>query len=102
MMFEFLVPGMQDTEESDLSAEMLGIPGDLDQRLGAEAEQQTINHFLVLQGQRRQFVWECENYVGVRRGQQFRAASSSERRALSQRSRTLHWHFGQCRLRHEL
>ena len=69
MMLQLLVPGMQDAEESDLSAEMLGIPGDLDQRLGAEAEQQTIHHFLVLQGQRRQFVWECENDVGVRRGQ---------------------------------
>jgi hypothetical protein len=47
---------MQDTEESDLSAEMLGVSGDLDQRLGAEAEQQTIHHLFVLQGQRPQFV----------------------------------------------
>src|SRR6266850_8517183 len=72
MMLEFLVPGMQDTEESDFSAEMLGIPGDLDQGLGAVAEQQTIHHFFVLQGQRRQLVWERENDVGVRCGQQFR------------------------------
>ena len=69
MMLKFLIPGMQDAEESDLSAEMLGIPGDLDQRLGAEAEQQTINQFLVLQGQRRQFMWEREHDVGVRCGQ---------------------------------
>ena len=74
MMLQFLVPGMQDAEESDFSAEMLGVSGDLDQRLGAEAEQQTIHHFLVLQGQRRQFVWERENDVGVRRGQQFGTA----------------------------
>src|ERR1035438_1553134 len=70
MMLKFLAPGMQDAEESDLSAETLGISGDLDQRFGAEAEQQSIHHFLVLQGQRRQFVWERENDVGVRRGQQ--------------------------------
>src|SRR5260370_41523775 len=74
MMLEFLVPGMQDAEESDLSAEMLGVSGDLEQLLGAEAEQQTIHHLLVLQGQRRQFVWERENYVGVRRRQQFGTA----------------------------
>src|SRR5260370_8108911 len=74
MMLEFLVPGMQDAEESDLSAEMLGVSGDLEQRLGAEAEQQTIHHFLVLQGQRPQLVWERENHVGVWRGQQFGTA----------------------------
>src|SRR6266853_4696026 len=74
MMLQFLVPGMQDAEESDLSAEILGVSGDLDQRLGAAAEQQTIYHFLVLQGQWRQFVWESENDMGVVRGQQFGAA----------------------------
>jgi hypothetical protein len=71
MMQQFLVPGMQNAEESDLSAEVLGISGDFDERLGAAAEQQTIHHFLVLQGERRQFVRERENDVGVRRGQQF-------------------------------
>src|SRR6266853_6378959 len=74
MMLQFLVPGMQDAEESDLSAEMLGVSGDLDQRLGADAEQQTIHHFLVLQGQWRQFVRESENDMGIARGQQFGTA----------------------------
>jgi hypothetical protein len=35
MRLEFLVPGMEDAEEPDLGAEMLGIAGDLDQGLGA-------------------------------------------------------------------
>jgi hypothetical protein len=35
---EFLVPGVKDAEESDLSAEALGISGDLKQRLGAGLE----------------------------------------------------------------
>ena len=74
MMLEFLVPGMQHAEESDLSAEMLGVSGNLNQRLGAEAEEQTIHHFFVLQSQWRQFVWERENHVGVWCGQQFGAS----------------------------
>ncbi len=35
MMLEFLVSGVKDAEESDLRAEVPGIAGDLDQRLGA-------------------------------------------------------------------
>src|ERR1700680_3893127 len=61
---------MQDAEESDLSAEMLGIAGDLDQCFGAAAEQQIIQHFLVLEGQRGQFVGERKNDVSVRSGGQ--------------------------------
>jgi hypothetical protein len=38
MMFEFLVPCVQDAEEPDLRAEARGIAGDLDQRLGAGPE----------------------------------------------------------------
>ena len=74
VLLEVLPPGVQNTEKSDLSAEMLGVLGDLDQCLGAEAEQQPIHHVLVLQGQRRQFVWERENDMRVRRGQQFGTA----------------------------
>ncbi len=38
MMLEFLVPGVQDAEESDLGTEVLRIAGDLDQRLGTGPE----------------------------------------------------------------
>jgi hypothetical protein len=71
MMLQLLIPGVQDAEESDLSAEMLGIAGDLEQRFCAAAKQQVIHYFLVLQSQRRQFVWERKNDVSVGSGQQF-------------------------------
>src|ERR1017187_6035498 len=71
MMLQFLIPGVQDAEESDLSAEVLGVAGDIDQRLGTAAESQAIHHLLVLQSQRRQFVRERENDVGIGCGQQF-------------------------------
>jgi hypothetical protein len=38
VLLEFLVPGVEDAEESDLGAETLGIDGDFDQRFGADAE----------------------------------------------------------------
>ncbi len=51
MNLEILSPGVQDTEESDLSAEMLGIGGDLQKRCGAGVKQEIINDLLVLQRQ---------------------------------------------------
>jgi hypothetical protein len=38
MMLEFLIPGVEDAEESDFGAEMLGVCRDLDQRLGTATE----------------------------------------------------------------
>jgi hypothetical protein len=38
MMLEFLVPGVQDAEESDLRAQALGIAGNFEQRRGAGPE----------------------------------------------------------------
>ena len=52
VLLEFLVPGMQDAEESDLRAEALGIAGDLQQRLGAGLEQQGVDLAFVLQRER--------------------------------------------------
>jgi hypothetical protein len=47
---------MEHAEETDLSAEMFGVASDFQQRFRTGSEQQAVNHFLVLQGQRRQFV----------------------------------------------
>jgi hypothetical protein len=71
MMLEFLIPGMKDAEETDVGAEMPGIFGDFQKRLSARPEQQTVDDLFVLQGQWRQFVRECENDMGIARGQQF-------------------------------
>src|SRR5215467_899011 len=53
MMLEFLIPGVQDAEESDLGAEALRVACDLKQRLGAGPEQKGIDLAFVLQRERR-------------------------------------------------
>ncbi len=47
-MLEILSPGMQNTEESDLSAEMFGVGRDLQQRCGTGVEQKIVDDFLVV------------------------------------------------------
>jgi hypothetical protein len=74
VMLQFLVPGVEDTEEADLGAEMPGIGGDLDQCLSTGAEQQSIDQFFVLQSQRRQLMGKREDDMRVRRCEQFAAS----------------------------
>src|SRR5215831_5104293 len=73
-MLQFLIPGVEDAEKADLSAEALGVGGYFDQSLGTAAEQQSIEESLVLQSQGRQLVGESEDHMGVASGQQFGAA----------------------------
>ena len=56
VMFEFLIPGVEHTEEADLGAEMLGIASDLEEGFGTGLQQQMVQDFLVLQGERRQLM----------------------------------------------
>jgi len=56
VMLEFLIPGVKDTEEADLGAEMLGIASDLEEGFGTGLQQQMVQDFLVLQGERRQLM----------------------------------------------
>jgi len=70
MMLEFLVPGVQDTEETDLSAEALRVACDLKQCLGAGLEQQGVDFAFVLQRQRGQLARQGKDHVDVARGQQ--------------------------------
>jgi hypothetical protein len=71
MVFEFLIPGVQHAEETDISTEVLGIAGDFKQGFGTGAEQQTVNDLLVLQGQWSEQVRQRENNMGVARGKEF-------------------------------
>jgi hypothetical protein len=48
MMLQFLIPGMENAEEADLGAEAFRVCGDFDESLCAAAEQQSVDHFLVL------------------------------------------------------
>jgi len=43
-----LSPGMENAEEADLGAEMLGVGGNLQQSRGAGVEQEVIDNLLVL------------------------------------------------------
>src|ERR1035437_4972313 len=52
MVQQLLIPGVQYAEESNLRTQVFGISGDLEQSFGVDAEQQTIDLCLVLQGQR--------------------------------------------------
>src|SRR5215831_16029363 len=56
VMFEFLIPGVEHTEEADLGAEVLGIASDLEEGFGTGLQQQMVQDFLVLQGERCQFM----------------------------------------------
>ena len=56
VMFEFLIPGAEHTEEADFGAEMLGIASDFEEGFGAGLQQQMIQDFFVLQGERRQLM----------------------------------------------
>jgi hypothetical protein len=69
MMLKLLVPGVKDAEETDLSAEMIGILCDFQKRLGTAAEQQAVDNPFILQSQWRQLVRKCKNDVGLGHGQ---------------------------------
>jgi len=44
MMLQFLVPGVEDTEEADLGAQVSRMARDFEQGLGADAEQQIVEN----------------------------------------------------------
>ena len=56
VMFEFLIPGVEHTEEADFGAKMLGIASDFEEGFGSGLQQQIVQDFFVLQGERRQFM----------------------------------------------
>jgi len=76
MSVERLAPGMQDTEEADLCAEVAGIASDFPQRFSTGAEQEIVEDFLVLQHQWHQPVREREDHVQVAGGEKFLLAGS--------------------------
>ena len=71
MVLEFLVPGVEDAEESDLRAETPRIAGDLKQRLGAGPKQQGIDLAFIDQRQWRKLPRQRKDDVDVARGQEF-------------------------------
>jgi hypothetical protein len=68
MKLELLIPSVQNAEETDLGAQMLGIEGHFEKSLGAGVEQEVVDRLLVLQSERRQFSRQSENDMHVRGG----------------------------------
>jgi hypothetical protein len=71
MDLQILSPGVQNAEESDLCAHVLGIGGDLQQSGGAGAEQKVVNDLLVLQRQPGEFVRKRKHDMYAAHRQQF-------------------------------
>jgi len=63
VMFEFLIPGVEHTEEADLGAEMLG--SDFEEGFGTGLQQEMVQDLLVLQGEWRQFMGQGEDNMAV-------------------------------------
>lgn len=76
MSIERLAPGMQDSEETDFCAEVSGIASDFEEGFCTGAEQEIVEHLLVLQHQWHQPVWERKDHVQVTGGQKFSLAGS--------------------------
>jgi len=56
VMFQLLIPGVKHSEEADFGAEMLGIAGDFEEGFGTGLQQQMVQDFFVLQGERGQLM----------------------------------------------
>ena len=69
--FEFLIPGVEHAKETDFGAKMLGITSDLEEGFGTGLQQQMVQDFLVLQGERRQLMRKGEDNMDVARGEKF-------------------------------
>ncbi len=74
VLLKFLVPGVEDTEEANLGAQMAGVARDFQKGLGAGAEQQIVDNLLVLQSQGCQKMRKGKDHVHVAGRQEFLAA----------------------------
>src|ERR1051326_3649046 len=70
MEFESLSPGMQHCKDSEFRSQALGIGGNAPQRIGDGAEQNPINHLLVLIGNGGDLSGDAEHYVKILHRQQ--------------------------------
>jgi len=69
VVFELLIPSVEHTEEADLGAEMFGIASDGEEGCGTGLQQEMVQEFLVLQGERRQFMRQGKDNMDVARGE---------------------------------
>src|ERR1035441_9769190 len=76
MVIEVLSPGMENAEESYVGSEVLRIASQFEHRCGAGAVEQVVKQSLVLEYKSREFMWQSEDNVEIRNGQQFSRARS--------------------------
>src|ERR1700756_4656629 len=97
-------PGMQHGGEPDAGAEVLGVGGDDDQRLGGGFEQQVIDDGLILISDvgDRSRQGEDDMEVEPAPAKAGGTGKSSAWRSASHSLAAAAWHFGQCRLPQEL
>jgi len=74
MKGERRAPGVENGENADAGAEMLGVGCDRQHCLRCGFEQQIVDHGLVLIGDFGDLAWEAEHHVKVRHRQQLRLA----------------------------
>ena len=67
VMVQLLAPGVEHGEAADLGPEMLGVPGDVLERLGDRAKEQPIEQARVLQRQGPQVVRQGKDHMDVGR-----------------------------------
>ena len=67
---------MEHAEEADVGSQVLGIASQLEHRCGAGAVEQIVEQPLVLENQGGELMWQGEDDVEVRDGQQFSRAGS--------------------------
>jgi hypothetical protein len=68
---QVLSPGVECADDADLSSQVFGIDGDLEQGLRAGGEQQVVEQTRIFQGQYVEFVGHREHDVEVAGGQEF-------------------------------
>src|SRR5258707_3072681 len=68
---ELLVPGVEQTEETNLCSDVSGIASDFEKSFRAGTKQEIVDHLFVLQHHWGQVTGECEDHVQVARGEQF-------------------------------
>ena len=70
MMLKVLSPRVEHAEKSDIGSQVPGMASQFEHRRGAGAEEQIVDQPLVLKDQSGEFVWQGEDDVEVRHGQQ--------------------------------
>ncbi len=71
MEVEILPPGVEDGEKAGFHTEALGVSGNGEESLGGDAEEQVVDEFLVVEGNRGERGGEREDHVKVGSGQEF-------------------------------